>query len=138
MCFDIFWREFHLLEDSCFKSCIYLSIRRCSSQIFFQHQLKLESLIQSNQLSFVDCLACSADPTPEQQEAPLIPFPLIFDKSKDLKHLFNTILPLLASSQQQTLLIVDDLSLLEWLGIPPTEIIQFLRALLHVIREVFL
>lgn len=60
--------------------------------------------------------------------------PPLFTNTTGLKPLFDLITPIL-KADHQSLIVIDDLSVVEWMGINYKEIHRFLRAILHVVRE---
>jgi hypothetical protein len=100
--------------------------------------LKLEQYLDSKQLQYVDGLTHSAGKSdlgfPRPAPHSLL-CPPLFTNGTGLKALFDLIVPIM-NVTPQSMLIIDDLSVLEWMGIHYKEIHRFLRALLHILREV--
>lgn len=90
----------------------------------FCQNLNLEQSISSDSLLFVDLVSTSAS---DQSLNTLKPF---FD------HVKNIIGSLNASTLSQTLILLDDISILEWIGVPVAELSRFARALSALCRKV--
>jgi hypothetical protein len=71
---------------------------------------------------------------PTEQSGVLV-CPPLFSSETGMKALFDILAPIL-SAVPHISVIIDDLSVLEWMGINSKEIRRFLRATLHLMRKV--
>jgi hypothetical protein len=71
------------------------------------------------------------------RQSGLLDCPQLFPGDSGLKGLFDIVAPIL-STVPNILFVIDDLSVLEWMGISVKEMRRFIRAILHLVREVSL
>lgn len=96
--------------------------------------LNLVQNLSAGSLTYIDALSISAYPStahdPHTSQPGYITCPPLFTtKPPSLKILYNLIAQSISHSRTTELLIFDDISLLELIGIPPTSLSQFIRAL---------
>lgn len=139
MYFSLIHRVSYLLERSGCKG-LHLTDVLLIVEHLPQNQLKLENYLESKQLVFVDGLSQTSGMgatlrIPAENPQVIRSPPLFAGEDASLKPLFDLVAPLLTSSPG-CLLMLDDLALLEWMGVSLVDFHKFLRALLHLIHKV--